>query len=190
VGVERVQRELGLTVHWVPFPLHPETPTEGRSLETLFSGTGMDIGAMRARLRSVASGLGLALGDRSHTYNSRLAQELGEWAEQRGLGDAFRAGAYRAYFADGANLALPDVLVAVADAAGLPADEARMVVTERSFSATVDAHWQRAIALGVRAVPTHHYRGATATGYHPHPELRRFLLEHGAAAQTDREQPR
>ena len=165
MGVERVQRELGLTVHWVPFPLHPETPTEGRSLETLFSGTGMDIGAMRARLRSVASGLGLALGDRSHTYNSRLAQELGEWAEQRGLGDAFRAGAYRAYFADGANLATAEVLTDIAEAAGLPPDEARQVLAGRTYSAVVDGHWQRAAAVG----------------YHPYPELRRFLIANGAA---------
>ena len=63
------------------FPLHPETPAEGQSLEDLFAGRGFDIEAMNARLEGLAEAEGLAYSRRTHTYNSRLAQELGAWAE-------------------------------------------------------------------------------------------------------------
>ncbi len=182
MGVERLQQELGLAVRWVPFPLHPETPPEGRSLDDLFAGTGVDLDGMLERMHATAHGLGLPVGDRRHTYNSRLAQELAEWAEHRGQGEAFRSGVYRAYFADGANLAESEVLTGIAQAAGLPADEARQILAGRTYSAAVDAHWQRATTLGVRAVPAHRFRGAIAVGYHPYPELRRFLISNGAGA--------
>ena len=184
MGVERLQQELGLAVRWVPFPLHPETPPEGRSLDALFAGTGVDLEAMLERMHATARGLGLPVGDRRHTYNSRLAQELAEWAEQRGRGDAFRSGVYRAYFADGANLAEAQVLASIAEAAGLPAGEANRVLAERTCAAAVDIHWQRAATLGVRAVPTHRFQGAAAVGYHPYPELRRFLAANGAGATS------
>ena len=40
-----------------------------------------------ARLKQVAEELGLTLGKRKKTYNSRLAQELAKWAESKGRGD-------------------------------------------------------------------------------------------------------
>ncbi len=59
-------------------------PDEGRSLEDLFAGQPVDIDQVMARLKAVARELGLPFGDRAMTYNSRLAQELGHWAETEG----------------------------------------------------------------------------------------------------------
>jgi predicted DsbA family dithiol-disulfide isomerase len=39
------------------------------------------------------------------TFNSRRAQELGKWAEALGKGDEFRKVVFKAYFADGKNIA-------------------------------------------------------------------------------------
>jgi predicted DsbA family dithiol-disulfide isomerase len=36
--VARLQKEHGVQVKFVHFPLHPETPPEGKSLEALFAG--------------------------------------------------------------------------------------------------------------------------------------------------------
>ena len=35
------------------FPLHPETPDEGKSLEELFAGRGMDLDAMYQRMKGL-----------------------------------------------------------------------------------------------------------------------------------------
>ena len=79
--IERLKEEHGVQVKWVHFPLHPDTPQEGRSLEEMFAGRGYDIPKMQAQMRARMQAEGLPYGNRSMTYNSRLAQELGAWAD-------------------------------------------------------------------------------------------------------------
>ena len=50
------------------------------------------------RLKRAAEELGLPLGERKKTYNSRRAQELGKWAETAGKGDEFHDAVFCAYF--------------------------------------------------------------------------------------------
>ena len=45
------------------------------------------------------------MGERTRTYNTRKAQELGLWAMDSGRGDPFHQAAFRAYFVHGRNLA-------------------------------------------------------------------------------------
>ncbi|OQY14518.1 MAG: hypothetical protein B6I30_00350, partial [Desulfobacteraceae bacterium 4572_187] len=102
---------------WRAFPLHPNTPKEGLTLEQLFAGTPLDIDTMMKSLREKAAELGLPMGNRLKTYNSRLAQELGKWAESKKAGDAFHTAAFKAYFVDGKNIAKLAVLLDLAESA-------------------------------------------------------------------------
>lgn len=172
---ERLQREYGVQLRWSAFPLHPETPTEGRELAELFAGREAMIRDMQARLRQVAAAEGLPLTERSRTYNSRLAQELGKWAEAQGHGNEFHQAVYRAFFVDGVNIALADELVRIAAAVGLPADEARTVLKERSYATAVDADWQRATELRITAVPTHLCGGRRLTGFAAYEDFVRLI---------------
>ena len=162
---DRLQREYSVELRWTVFPLHPETPEEGLELAELFAGREADLAAMQARLSRSAAAEGLPLAGRTRTCNSRRAQELGKWAESRGLGDPFRRAVYRAYFVEGSNIALPDQLMGIAGSVGLPADEARSVLAAGSFAAAVDADWQRAGELRITAVPTHLYGGKKLAGF-------------------------
>ena len=153
-----------MAIRWIAFPLHPETPQEGRSLEDLFAGRGYDIPKMLAQMRLVADAEGLPFGDRHHTYNSRLAQELGKWAETQGAGDAFHHKAFRAYFADGKNLALQEVLLDLAENSGLSRDEALDVLENRTYADAVDGDWEMSRRMGVTAVPTFHFNGSLLVG--------------------------
>jgi len=141
---------------WRAFPLHPDTPKEGLGLDELFrkKGIPVDVDKMMAKLKTTADKLGLELGDRKKTYNSRLAQELGLWAETQGKGHAFHLAAFRAYFVAGKNIADKDVLVELAESVGLPKAEARKVIDHRTFSDAVDQDWELARQKGVNAVPT------------------------------------
>ncbi len=123
--------------------------------------------------------MGLPWGERKRTYNSRLAQELGKWAESKGSGDAFRDAAFRAYFVDGRNIARPDVLAGVVRTAGLPEKEAGEVLQTRTFRDAVDADWTLAGSMGIEAVPTFVLDGGTLVGAQPYEALEGLLLDHG-----------
>lgn len=179
MSVERLLAETPLPVRWTPFPLHPETPDEGRELADLFAGRGIDVADVVQRLRAVARGLGLPLGDRTRTYNSRRAQELARWADAHGKGGAFRKAVFRAYFAEGRNIGRIEELARLADEAGLPGAEARRVVEQGRFAAEVDRDWAEARRRGITAVPTHVFRGRVVAGYLPFEELSALVLGSG-----------
>lgn len=172
---DRLQREYGVELRWSAFPLHPDTPAAGMELAELFAGREAMIRDMQARLQQIAAIEGLPLAERSRTYNSRLAQELGKWAEVQGRGNEFHQSVYRAFFVAGVNIALVDELVRLAAAIGLPADEARTVLAERSYAALVDADWQRAMDLHITAVPTHLCGGRRLTGFASYDDFVRLI---------------
>ncbi len=136
------------------FPLHPDTPAQGRSLAEMFAGRGFDIPRMQAQMRERMAAEGLPYGDRTMTYNSRLAQELGAWADSQVGGDAIHDALFRAYFVDGANIGDIETLVGIAVTVGLSGQTAREVLETRSFAPVVDADWQQSHACGVTGVPT------------------------------------
>ena len=105
-------------------------------------------------LQQTARNLGLPFNARPKTYNSRLAQELGLWAEDQGRGDEFHMAAFKAYFADGVNLAKIPELITIAKKIGLDADEAENVLKNRSYKKNVDLDWADARFKAVTAVPT------------------------------------
>ena len=172
---DRLQLEYGVELRWTVFPLHPETPEAGLELAELFGGREEEIKAVRARLHQLAAAEGLPLAERSRTYNSRRAQELGKWAEEQGKGDPFRRAVYRAFFVEGLNIAQVDDLVRIAETVGLPGNEARAVLATGSFAAAVDADWQRAGELGVTAVPTHLCAGRRLVGFSPYEDFVRLI---------------
>jgi predicted DsbA family dithiol-disulfide isomerase len=141
-------------VQWVHFPLHPDTPQEGRSLEDLFRGRGYDVAKMQAQMRARMEAEGLPYGDRRMTYNSRLAQELGKWADTQPGGEAIHDALFRAYFVDGLNIGDADVLLKIAKSIGLPEEGAREVLEKRTFKHAVDADWDKSRQYGVTGVPT------------------------------------
>ena len=109
-----------MQVKWVHFPLHPDTPQDGKSLAELFAGRGYDIDKMQAQMRARMAAEGLPYGERKMTFNSRLAQELGKWADTQPGGEAIHDALFKAYFVDGLNIGAPGKLVKIAASVGLP----------------------------------------------------------------------
>jgi len=159
----------------VHFPLHPETPLEGISIEELFAGRDIDIDAMHERMKGLMDAEGLPYGQRSRTCNSRLAQELGKWADTRSGGEAIHDALYMAYFVDGRNIGDVDVLVEIAESVGLPADAARTILEQRSFKAAIDADWEKSRSYGITGVPTFVAGGYAVVGAQPYAVLEHLL---------------
>ena len=173
--VARLKKEHGVKVEMVHFPLHPETPAQGKSVEELFAGRGYDIASMQAQMRARMQAEGLPYGDRKMTYNSRLAQELGKWADTQPGGEAIHDALFRAYFVDGRNIGDPQVLVQIAESVGLPGDKAREVLEKRSYKVAVDADWQKSREYGVTGVPTFVTSGRGVVGAQPYEVLEQLV---------------
>ena len=167
----------GVQVKWVHFPLHPDTPQAGRSLVEMFAGRGYDIAKMQAQMRARMQAEGLPYGNRSMTYNSRLAQELGTWADAQPGGNAIHDALFRAYFVDGKNIGDADTLVAIAESVGLPAPQAREVIDKRTHKAAVDADWEKSHEYGVTGVPTFVAGRQGVVGAQPYEALEQLVMQ-------------
>jgi predicted DsbA family dithiol-disulfide isomerase len=154
VRIEKLRVEHNVKVEWVHFPLHPETPAEGQSLEDLFRGRNVDRKAMHAQMKARMDAEGLPYGERTMTYNSRLAQELGKWGDTQPGGEALHDALFRAYFVEARDISQPAVLLEIAERVGLPVAAAREVLEQRTFKAAVDADWEISRRVGVTGVPT------------------------------------
>lgn len=167
-------------MRWRAFPLHPDTPMEGMTLEELFRKKGMpaDVGQVVDQLRAAAAGLGLPFGDRKMTYNTRLAQEVGLWAETRGKGHEFHNAAFKAYFVQGWNLALREVILDLMASVCLDMEEGARVIDQRSFGPAVDRDWSLSREKGITAVPSFIMGKDRLVGARPYPVLENLVREH------------
>jgi predicted DsbA family dithiol-disulfide isomerase len=180
VRVEKLKQVFDVDTVWVHFPLHPETPVEGRSMADLYAGRNVDPEAMYARMKGLMDAEGLPYGRRTHTYNSRLAQELGKWADTQPGSEAIHDALYKAYFVEARNIGDPDILVEIAQSVGLPGEEARAVLTERRFKDAVDADWVKSRQWGVTGVPTFVAARYGVVGAQPYGVLEQLLDKAGA----------
>ena len=115
--------------------------------------------------------------ERTMSYNSRRAQELSKWAEEKGKGDEIHDALFRAYFVDVKNIGKVEPLVEIAESLGLPGDEAAEVIVSRKYKQAVDEDWRRCAAYGVNAVPTFLAGRYLMVGAQPYEELER-LVQH------------
>ena len=181
--IEKLRTEHNVKIEWVHFPLHPETPAEGRSLADLFAGRGVDRKAMNAQMKARMDAEGLPYGERTMTYNSRLAQEVGKWADTQPGGEAIHDALFRAYFVETRNIGDPAVLLEIVDKLGLSSEGAREVLDKRTFKDAVDQDWALSRQLGVTGVPTFVAGGYGVVGAQPYETLER-LVEKAASEEN------
>jgi predicted DsbA family dithiol-disulfide isomerase len=127
---------------------------EGRALADLFKGRSLDLRSMHTQMKARMDAEGLPYGERTRTYNSRLAQELGKWAETQSGGEAIHDALFRAYFVDARDISRPEVLLEIAEQVGLSRKAAREVLEKRTFKEAVDADWALSREYGITGVPT------------------------------------
>jgi predicted DsbA family dithiol-disulfide isomerase len=130
---------------------------------------------MQAQMRARMAAEGLPYGKRTMTYNSRLAQELGKWAESQPGGEAIHDALFRAYFVDGRNIGDPDALSSIAESVGLDPRQAREVIEKRTYKDAVDADWEKSRRYGVTGVPTFVVGNRGVVGAQPYEALEELL---------------
>jgi predicted DsbA family dithiol-disulfide isomerase len=180
VRIEKQRTAWDIDVRFVHFPLHPETPPEGLTLEQLFAGRGIDISAAQARMKALMDAEGLPYADRTMTYNSRLAQELAAYAVTQPGGQTIHDSLFRAYFVDGINIASIDSLMKIATSIGLQEAACRDVLASRRYRETVDVDWHHSRTRGITSVPTFVVAHNAVAGAQPCEVLQQLLEQSGA----------
>ena len=143
---------------------------------------------MHQRMQALMDDEGLPYGRRTHTYNSRFAQELASWADTQLEDDQLHGLIYRAYFSEGRNIGDPAVLAELAGRVGLSGDVALARLDARADRAAVDADWALSRVKGVTAVPTFVAGQHQVVGAQPETMLRKFV-EAGAVSRGSRGEP-
>jgi predicted DsbA family dithiol-disulfide isomerase len=73
------------------------------------------------------------------------------------------------------------VLVGIASSVGLPADQAREVIEQRTHKAAVDADWEKSRQYGITGVPTFVIGNQGVVGAQPYEVLEELVRQAGGA---------
>jgi predicted DsbA family dithiol-disulfide isomerase len=197
IGKHRFQRALELMgdkapqveVHWHPFLLDPEadaTPVPLRQAYAAKFGGAERAGQMLAQTQDTARAEGLPMDfERGQVRVSTLPAHRLLWlAGREGVQDVVGEALFRAHFAEGRNLADPQVLAEAAAAGGIPAGRVQAMLASDEGLAEVRAGLGQAQALGIQSVPTFVINGRYAVQGAQPPEVFAQVLEKVAAEQA------
>jgi predicted DsbA family dithiol-disulfide isomerase len=138
-------------VSWLPFDLHPEYPPQGLPRRELIERYGP---AMTERMREFFAARGLAYNPHPDVVpNTMSALRLTELARELGKHAEMHDRVMDAYWAEAQNIGDVDVLRALAQEVGLPADEVDEVLATDRFRDRVVDSTRQAVSVGANAVP-------------------------------------
>lgn len=166
-------------MRWTAYPLHTDIPEEGIALKQVFDPENRGNGGMNTRLMDAADEAGLPLGRRTMTYNTRLAHELGKWAESQGRGDEYHNAVFRAFFAEGSDISSASVIAGLAEGIGLSGKEAMDIIEARPFKDTVDADWSRAMKIDPEYIPSLMIKDQLLVNPQKYALFEQFMIENG-----------
>jgi len=153
--LKKAIRDYNIKIEIIHFPLHPDTPKNGRKLLELFRCTEKELDQKNLMMTKLMNIENLEYNYREYTYNSRLAQELGYWAQIKYQNQFIHDEIYKSYFKDKKNVYELEVLINIAANADLPVEEAEEILKHRTYKEVIDKHWEFSYKTGVTGVPTY-----------------------------------
>ncbi|MEM7789461.1 MAG: DsbA family oxidoreductase [Bacteroidota bacterium] len=149
---------LGVERRWRPFQLQPDLPREGLPSGPFFErkfGGADGVATVFARTEAAATeaGLQMDLHAMRRAPNTTDAHRLVLLAETYGRTWEAVDALFEAHFADGRDLNDTDDLVAIAEHAGLPGADARVLLGDDRFEADVRRSQEIAQRAGIGGVP-------------------------------------
>lgn len=197
IGKHRFQRGLALLgedapqldVHWHPFLLDPDagtTPVPLREAYVAKFGGIERTNQVLSQTQNTAQAEGLPMDFNQGQVKvstlpaHRLLWLAGQFGVQEQVGEAL----FRAHFAEGRNLADPQVLIAAAAAGDIPAERVQAMLDSDEGMAEVQAGIDQAQALGIQSVPTFVINGQYAVQGGQPPEVFAQVLRKIAAEQA------
>ena len=146
-------------IHWHPFELNPNMPSEGQNMREhimeKYGSSKAESDASRARIAEAGSDVGFQFNfnDDLRMHNTFNLHQLLHWAEQQGRMHELKQVLFIAHFTDNRNLSDIKVLADIAAEIGLDGKEALTVLEDQRFANAVrevEQHWRR---QGIQSVP-------------------------------------
>ena len=146
-------------IHWHPFELNPNMPSEGQNMREhimeKYGSSKAESDTSRARIAEAGSEVGFQFNftDDLRMHNTFNLHQLLHWAEQQGRMHELKQALFIAHFTDNRNLSDIKVLADIAAEIGLNREEALAVLEDQRFAndvREVEQHWQR---QGIQSVP-------------------------------------
>ena len=146
-------------IHWHPFELNPNMPSEGQNMREhiteKYGSSKAESDASRAQITKVGSEVGFDFNftDELRMHNTFNLHQLLHWAEQQGRMHELKQALFAAHFTDNRNLSDIKILADIAAEVGLSREEALTVLEDQRFANDVrelEQHWQR---QGIQSVP-------------------------------------
>ena len=164
VGKRRLERamdlrpELDFEVHWHPFQLNPDVPSEGVDRATYYAekfGSGGRIESMVEQLKSIGTELGInfdfeAIKIQPNTRLSHCFISAFEGDTQSAVKEAVLS----AFFEQGRDIGDRDVLMDIATQLGVDTQLASAALDDSVLQAAVAEQSEQARANGINGVPT------------------------------------
>lgn len=192
-ALQHLQGEVQTEIHFQPFELNPDMPSEGQEInEHLSQKYGSTPAQMQQaqdaiRLRGAAVGFEFSQGKRDHIYNTFDAHRLLHWAGQEGpegSQHALKMALFSAYFTQGLSPASHEVLLQKAAEVGLDPTQARAVLDSDAFAQEVRQAEQFYTSHGIHSVPAIILNDQHLISGGQHPEVFEKALRQ-IASQTD-----
>ena len=160
-ALARVAPEIHAELHFQPFELNPQMPPEGQDtfehLQQKYGSSREQQAQMHDMIRARGAAVGFTFRPegRSRIYNTFDAHRLLHWAGgQDALKQvALKKALLKAYFTDGENPSDPDVLVRLAQGAGLDGVRAREILAGDEFAQETRARERLYTDAGIHSVP-------------------------------------
>lgn len=158
-ALANLQGEIQAEIHFQPFELNPGLGPEGEDvvehLQKKYGLTAEQVARNQENIRLRGAELGFTFdwSKRSRTWNTFDAHRLLHWAGLMGRQADLKRALLRANFSEGRNVSDHDVLVDAARSAGLPADQARVVLSAGTYAEEVREAEQFFQQNGITGVP-------------------------------------
>ncbi len=187
IGKRRLERALLIAsatkplIRWHAFELNPDMPKQGIERSVYRSRKFGSLSRSRALDDKVEqagreSGIAFAFDRIERTPNTFDAHRLIWLAGREGSQDEIVEALFRAYFIEGVEIGDRAALIAIAEAGGIAADNARDFLQDGEGSAEVRADQAEASRLGIDGVPYFRINGKPAFSGAQRPELIAELL--------------
>ena len=153
---QQTHPDVPVTVRWHPFQLNPDLPMDGMPRAQYVSEKfGSRADTVYDRVREVGADVGIPFAfDRiARQPNTVLPHSLIAASGEGLAQDRMKEALLQAYFLDGRDLTQVDELQAIAQAAGMSADQARAALEDRELHAQVRQADGAARGMGISGVP-------------------------------------
>ena len=159
-ALDSVSDDIEADLHFQPFELNPGMPAEGQNLDEhlieKYRLTPQQLQQNQQALRARGEQVGFTfnMDKRNRIYNTFDAHRLLHWAELEGRQQKLKRALFDAYFTEGENPSAHDVLIRLAEKAGLDPAKAQQILATDAYAAEVRERQRFYHEQGIHSVPS------------------------------------